>query len=131
MLTICRTYRFEAAHALPLHNGQCRRLHGHSYVLEVSVSGRRQHGGSSSGMVLDYADLDKLVNEHVISLVDHYNLNDVLPEPYQPTTAENIACWAFDTLEPHVALACCDAPIKLTSVRVWETARSWAERRAI
>ena len=36
---IRKRFRFEAAHTLPFHPGKCARMHGHSYRLEVAVSG--------------------------------------------------------------------------------------------
>ena len=65
-----KTYRFEASHVLPKHPGKCSRLHGHSWVLHVSVE-----GGVSpvTGFVMDYADISMLVRPLVESL-DHRHL---------------------------------------------------------
>lgn len=119
-ISICRTYTFEAAHVLPFHNGKCRRLHGHSYRLEVEVSGAVntvQAHDPESGMVMDFAKLDEAVEAQVIRKFDHYVLNDVL-DLYP--TAENIAAWIFDAvlLPPWITME---------RVRVYETARSYAE----
>lgn len=87
-IEITKKFSFEAAHMLPMHDGKCARLHGHSYVLEVTVSGPLQESGSARGMVMDFADLSKVVDEEIVSQWDHQYLNDLVPFD---TTAENLA----------------------------------------
>ena len=119
--TIGKTFRFEAAHQLPNHAGKCAQLHGHSYRVDVQVSGevRPADGSSGEGMVLDFAAL-KDAWKPIEARVDHRCLNDVLPE--MPTTAENIAGWMLAQLRVTVPGVC--------AVRVWETESCWAEARA-
>ena len=74
--------------------------HGHNYVLEVTVRGEVD---PQTGMVLDLKALKKLINEEIVSKVDHKNLNvdvDFL-EGVIPT-AENIAIRIWDILEPKI-----------------------------
>jgi 6-pyruvoyltetrahydropterin/6-carboxytetrahydropterin synthase len=68
---LTKTFRFEASHILPKHPGKCSRLHGHSWVLDVSVEGPVN---PSTGFVMDYADLSSLVMKRVIDLLDHHHL---------------------------------------------------------
>ena len=72
-------FTFELAHALTGHGGLCAHLHGHSYVLDVTVEGtpRREPGGPADGMVIDFADLKRIVRTLV---VDHYDHALVLHE---------------------------------------------------
>jgi 6-pyruvoyltetrahydropterin/6-carboxytetrahydropterin synthase len=86
---------FAAAHRLPRYDGPCFRLHGHNYRMFVAVEGEVD---PQTGMVADFGKLKQLVQEHVLSRVDHRNLNDILENP----TAENIARWAWEALAPHV-----------------------------
>lgn len=72
-VTIEKEFRFEASHVLPKHPGKCARLHGHSWVLRVAVKGLID---PDSGFVLDYAELKKLVNEHVVNKLDHTHLGN-------------------------------------------------------
>ena len=118
---IVTQFEFAAAHSLPNHSGKCRRPHGHNYTLEVGLSGapRPADGSSSEGMVMDFADLRRAVQEQVMARVDHHDLNAALPPEYLPTTAENIALWAWDVLAPSLP--------GLALVRVWETSKSYAE----
>lgn len=61
------------AHALTGHDGPCKHIHGHSYVLSVTVSGKPQSGKDNpkNGMVIDFADLKKIVQEEIIADFDH------------------------------------------------------------
>jgi 6-pyruvoyltetrahydropterin/6-carboxytetrahydropterin synthase len=98
--------RFEAAHDIPGHPGKCARLHGHSYRVEAEFSG---HSLNDLGMLVDFGDLKKVINEF---LPDHVYLNELLPFT---TTAENLARWIFEQLKAR------DLPV--TAVTLWETER--------
>ncbi len=91
-----RTYRFEASHVLPRHPGRCKRLHGHSYRFIVEIDGPIE---PYQGMVLDFGDLDAVVDREVLSRCDHYHLNDFIENP----TAEWISVWIWRALKPHLA----------------------------
>lgn len=75
-------FRFEAAHHLINYNGPCANMHGHSYVLEVSVFGEV----GPDGFVVDFGELKQLVEQHIVSIYDHAYLNRLLHQP----TAENL-----------------------------------------
>jgi 6-pyruvoyltetrahydropterin/6-carboxytetrahydropterin synthase len=85
-----RTFHFDAAHQVTDYNGKCENLHGHTYILTVTITGEKQE----NGMVLDFAILKKIVNEVVLAKLDHKFLNDLFENP----TTENIATYIFDTL---------------------------------
>lgn len=114
--TLTKQFKFEAAHSLPNHDGKCRNLHGHSYVLEVTVSGEKHTSGPKEGMVVDFADISKIVNEHIINKWDHQFLNDVVPFV---TTAENLAEECFKILEIK--------GLQVERIKLWETAKSFVE----
>src|SRR5690349_2411054 len=104
---ITREFTFEAAHHLPGHRGKCRRPHGHSYRLQVSLRGPiiEAPGQSDHGMVMDFEDLKRIVDatilEHLVPSVprgdaaepienggmDHNDLNALTGIR---TTAENL-----------------------------------------
>jgi 6-pyruvoyltetrahydropterin/6-carboxytetrahydropterin synthase len=86
-----RRLTFEAAHRLPHHPGKCRELHGHSYVLWVTVE---RDVDPENGLALDFSDLERTVRHEVVAGVDHRCLNDVLSNP----TAEHIAIWIWRRL---------------------------------
>jgi 6-pyruvoyltetrahydropterin/6-carboxytetrahydropterin synthase len=103
--TVARRYRFEAAHRLPWHPGKCSRVHGHSYILEVRVTGDLDE----RGVVMDFAEVDAVVDKHVLGELDHTDLNDVLDNP----TAELVAAWIGARLSA--------AGMPWSSLRLWET----------
>ena len=88
-------FYFAAAHRLPRYEGPCFRLHGHNYKMFVAVEGEVD---PRTGMIADFGLLKQVVQEHVLARVDHRNLNDILDNP----TAENIARWVWETLQPHL-----------------------------
>lgn len=86
-------FTFAAAHRLMKYNGPCFHLHGHNYTLFVTVSGEPD---AESGLILDFHDLEMIVQSHVLTVLDHRYLNDTIENP----TAEEIIRWIWRTLEP-------------------------------
>src|SRR5262245_18143720 len=88
-----RTYRFEAAHHLPLlpEGHKCRNMHGHSYRLDVVVRGSLD----ARGFVADFAEVDAVVLPLIANL-DHRVLNDV--SGLENPTAELIAAWLLERI---------------------------------
>ena len=72
-LRLTKEFRFEGAHALTGYDGKCRHIHGHSYLLYVTVKGTPSNpdGTPKSGMLIDFTDLKRIVNEHIIDIFDH------------------------------------------------------------
>ncbi|MBC7293148.1 MAG: 6-carboxytetrahydropterin synthase QueD [Thermoleophilia bacterium] len=114
--TITVSTSFAAAHRLPEHEGKCRRLHGHTYMFEVTVEGHPQPSGPSAGMVMDFADLRRVVDEVVVQPLDHSVLNEVLD--FVPTV-EAVAAWAFARLQ--------EAGLPVVRVRLAEGLHSYVE----
>jgi 6-pyruvoyltetrahydropterin/6-carboxytetrahydropterin synthase len=85
--SVNRRFSFEAAHQLPWHPGKCANLHGHSYLLDVTVTGDL----TPDGIVIDFADLKATVTKHVLDDYDHAHLNDFLPNPTAELIAADIA----------------------------------------
>lgn len=81
-VTIVRRYDFEAAHFLPLvpDGHKCKTMHGHSYVVEVHVTGDVQETGPEAGMVVDFGPLDDVARA-LFATWDHRPLNDIFPNP--------------------------------------------------
>lgn len=88
---ITRRLRFEAAHHLPGHPGECAHVHGHSWQAWVTVRGQQQAEGDEAGMVLEMGRLADYFRSDVEPGLDHRHLNDTLPDEFLPPTTENVA----------------------------------------
>ena len=85
--------------------------HGHNYTVDVTVRGPID---SQTGMVIDLAELKRIVGETVVDRFDHADLNaDAVFRGRVPTT-ENIAIAVWDLLVPKLGAD------RLWQVRVWE-----------
>lgn len=87
-----RVFKFEAAHQLPKYEGKCQKFHGHSYHLIVSL---KLPVDAETGLSMDFQEIQKIVNQAVITKVDHQNLNEVLDNP----TSERLVQWIWEQLE--------------------------------
>ena len=129
--SVTRRVHFNAAHRL--HNpampeawnratfGPCNNpnYHGHNYELDVSVEGEIS---PETGYVMDLTELKQLVEELVLSRLDHRNLNvDVPWFAERIPTAENIAVVIWRELRAAL-------PPDLTlRIRLWETPRNYVD----
>ena len=95
-MEIYKDFTFEAAHRLPNvpEGHKCARLHGHSYLVTITISGPV---GADTGWVADFADLSAAFAPLRDQLV-HWYLNDIagLENP----TSEVLAMWIWDRLVP-------------------------------
>lgn len=122
MTTITKIVNFEAAHHLPYHLGKCHSLHGHSYKLEVTVSGNVFDVETpSGGMIMDFADLKDIIERVVVDKYDHSNLNEYFFNP----TAELMVTQIYYDIKSALPIG-----VKLKSCRLWETSTSYAEYSA-
>jgi 6-pyruvoyltetrahydropterin/6-carboxytetrahydropterin synthase len=96
---LTKEYRFEAAHRLPRvpPEHKCFRMHGHSFVLEVTVAGEMDE---QTGWLVDFADITAVVEPLLKSELDHRALNDVagLENP----TSEVLCVWLWRRLAPQL-----------------------------
>jgi 6-pyruvoyltetrahydropterin/6-carboxytetrahydropterin synthase len=105
MVYLTRRYHFSASHRLHSERltddenlrvyGKCNNPHGHghNYVLHVTVAGPVD---PATGMALDLAVLDRVVQEEVIEPFDHAFLNlDVESFRHTVPTTENVCAEIF------------------------------------
>ncbi len=135
---VTKRFTFEMAHALRCHDGLCAHIHGHSYVLDITISGipAEAPGHPKDGMVIDFADLKGMVKplvdryDHALFLherergtvnADEQLFGRVIFTPYQPT-CENILLAIVGELLPQIL-----PEVQLCAARLQETATSWAE----
>lgn len=118
-----KEFEFEAAHHLINYDGPCANVHGHSYKLQVTVSGNINTNDTdyaSDCMVIDFKNLKKIVKEVIIDTHDHANLNTLYDNP----TAEVMVIGMYNNLRE-----CLPLDVRLESVKLWETSTSFAEYR--
>jgi len=111
-MDLYKAFTVEAAHHLPnLPEGhKCRRLHGHSFRIEIHVTGTVD---KKPGWVMDFAEISQYFKP-LFEQLDHHYLNEV-PGLENPTS-ENLAVWIWQRLKP-------DLP-RLSSVVIQETCTS-------
>ncbi len=90
-IKVTKEFTFDSAHHLTKYYGKCEHPHGHTYRLLVTLSGEVQ----DNGLVVDFIILKRIVKKHVLDLLDHKNLNDIIDNP----SSERIALWIWDKLE--------------------------------
>lgn len=109
---------FSSAHQLRGYKGECERLHGHNYKVQVFVIAERLN---EIDIAIDFHELKKLAGE-VIAPLDHVFLNEIFPFTEKNPSSENIAKWIYDSLRKKLN----NDNIHLSSVTVWESETSSA-----
>jgi 6-pyruvoyltetrahydropterin/6-carboxytetrahydropterin synthase len=139
-IRISKLFTLEMGHALLDHDGQCRNIHGHSYKLAVTLRGQPldQPGHPKDGMVMDFTDLKKIVQRHILEHFDHalvlnaatpVEVTSILQQhfektvilPFQPT-CENLLLYFVKKIRESLP-----PTVELYRVRLDETATSFAE----
>ena len=140
IIKITKQFSFEMAHALRNYDGLCRNIHGHSYKMDITLAGQPLHDETSpkNGMVMDFGYLKILVNEEIISLLDHalvlndktddqlvavlkQNYEKIVTVDFQPTT-ENLLNFIASKLKKRLP-----ETVKLCRIRLRETDTSYAD----
>jgi 6-pyruvoyltetrahydropterin/6-carboxytetrahydropterin synthase len=140
IIRVTREFTFETAHVLRGYDGPCRNVHGHSYRLFVTVTGSpvEDPGNPKNGMVIDFTELKKVVMGSIIDKFDHAvvvpsdfdraridmmkkTFGNTVVVDYQPTCENLVADFA------HRLQALLPAGAKLHSLKLFETAKSYAE----
>ncbi|MCB1188704.1 6-carboxytetrahydropterin synthase QueD [bacterium] len=117
--TVYKEVEFAASHFLREYHGKCEHLHGHNYVVRVYVSANELDG---EGIVYDFVKLKQVMNDVFYERFDHKHLNDIPPFDEINPSAENIATWIGEQMGGMLD----DGRVRVTEVRVWETARNGA-----
>ncbi len=95
-MDIFTRFYLEAARRLPNLPPEhpCARLHGHSFQVEIHVSGPLD---PELGWVVDFADIQQAW-QPIHSALDHRTLNEV--EGLANPTSEHLAIWLWQRLKP-------------------------------
>jgi 6-pyruvoyltetrahydropterin/6-carboxytetrahydropterin synthase len=133
MLSISKKFRFEAAHAIFNYNGPCKNIHGHSYILWVSIQGQKD---PETQMLLDFKLLKNIVEDNFVKQVDHaIMLNKNHPESNLFTEYVDKTYWiegepTAENLIEHAAGLIQNAlpkNAKLSKLKLYETESSYVE----
>lgn len=139
-IRLTREFSFEMSHVLRNYDGPCRNVHGHSYRLFVTLSGIPVNDADNpkNGMVMDFTELKSIVLSRIVDQFDHSVVisrdfdrekrgmmenifgNTVVVD-YQPTCENLVADFASRLINEM------PAGIMLHSLRLYETAKSYAE----
>lgn len=131
-MEITRRLEFDAGHRLLRHEGQCRNIHGHRYVVEVTVAADSL---DAVGRVVDFSVIKQRIGGWLTKHWDHAMVveeSDPLLEwldahamkravlPFAPT-AENMARVLLDLAKSLLP------ELRVVRVRVFETPNCWAD----
>lgn len=142
-IRVTKEFSFEMAHVLWNYDGPCKNVHGHSYRLFVTISGMPVNDPENpkNGMVIDFGDLKRIVKKEIIDIYDHAvtvpksfekgkaevfreMFGNAIVVDYQPT-CENLVADFASRIKKLLPLS-----VKLHSLRLYETATSFAEWHA-
>ncbi|MDR0888993.1 MAG: 6-carboxytetrahydropterin synthase QueD [Coriobacteriales bacterium] len=112
MYTLTIKDHFDAAHALVGYPGQCKDLHGHTWQIEVSISGTEL---DDIGILYDFKTLKNDLASILVQY-DHKYLNEVPPFDNMNATAENLSRVIYEQMEKRLPDG-----ISLEEVVVWES----------
>ena len=119
--TIAKHFTFDAAHFLPLvpADHKCHRMHGHTYEVEIIVT-----GPIVNGFVVDYEDIATAWAQ-ISDLVDHRVLNEI-PGLENPST-ENLIAWMFQRIMLGWDQSLDTLRNNLSAIRIKESSTTWCE----
>lgn len=140
IIRVTKEFKFEMGHALLNYDGLCKHIHGHSYMLYVTIKGKpiKDVNAIKNGMVMDFGDLTRIVKDNIVLVYDHsLALNKDVPNKenlmghemfdrlhlldFQPT-CENFVIHFAEIIKPHLPQG-----VELYSIKLYETAKAYAE----
>ena len=146
MISITRSFSWDAAHRVLGHEGKCRHIHGHRYTAEVTVEASKL---DSLGRVIDFSCLKEIIGGWIDKNWDHnvlLHMDDPLMKlwygdnwnevkkmfgdkiPFnmgsKNPTAENLAVCLYEQLHTPNLLP---SDIKIIHIRLWETASCFCD----
>ncbi len=138
VIRITKEFRYEGAHALYGYDGKCRNIHGHSYILYITVKGEpvNDPDNPKNGMIMDFGNLKEIVNRCIIDKFDHAlvvrqdaplaseiasGYENIILVDFQPT-CENLISYFAEVIKGELP-----ENITLHSIRFHETASSYVE----
>lgn len=106
---------FEASHCIEKHKGRCSNPHGHTYTVEVFLTGTELD--KDTGILYDFSALKHILKTFIKKELDHQDLN--ISMKTDKPSAEVIAAFVYGYLTTRIDM--------LEKVRIWEGKNSYAE----
>ena len=96
------------------------KIHGHNYELDITISGKPSQ---ESGFIINISELKKVVNEHVINILDHSQIQEDIEwfKDRQPST-ENLVIFIWNQISSYIK-----DEIKLYKIKLRETPTIYTE----
>lgn len=108
---------FSAAHNLREYKGQCERLHGHNWKVQVVLKAENLN---KLGMVMDFREAKTILGE-IINTFDHAYLNELPAFKVLNPTTENLSQLLYHELKSKLP-----AGVMVGRVTTWESDRCGA-----
>jgi len=115
-VTIKKT--FSAAHSISEIGGKCEALHGHNFLVEVSVAA---DGLNDEGLVVDFRLL-KQWTEEALEPLDHKYLNELAYFKTRNPSSEQIARYLYARIDERTR----QENLRLSRITVWESENACA-----
>ena len=113
MYTVTIKKSFSAAHLLKEIGGKCEELHGHNFLVEVTVSAESL---DNEDLLIDFRVVKRWTNE-VLEQLDHKYLNDIEYFKNCNPSSEQLARFIYERIEEETRLS----RVRLSRVTVWES----------
>jgi 6-pyruvoyltetrahydropterin/6-carboxytetrahydropterin synthase len=110
-VTIKKT--FSAAHILKEIGGKCEDLHGHNFIVEVTVRGKSLN---DEDILIDFRELKRCINE-ILEALDHKYLNEIEVFKGMNPSSERIARYIHDRLKDQMK----SMNLSVSRITVWES----------
>ena len=144
-MIITKEIWFDMGHRVPNHKSKCSNVHWHRYTAFISLEWEIvDEKWSDEWMIIDFSDIKNISKDFIDENLDHwymYYKNDeiwkIISEQYNSRwekmktikvwfipTAENIAKWLFEKLEP-LFIDVYKTNLKLKEIKLYETPTSY------
>lgn len=119
-VAITKVLTFDAAHHIHNYEGKCISLHGHTYRLEITISGYP----NEIGMSIDFGTIKKIYETVLHDKLDHRYLNETLPK--MNPSVENVLVWIWEQVDGYLAETGMKAQgFRLEELKLYETPNSY------
>lgn len=144
-MEITKEIGFDMGHRVPNHSSKCSNVHWHRYTAFITLEWEIiKEVWSDEWMIIDFGDIKNISKWFIDEFLDHwymyYENDDIwkmiawernsrnermktICVPFIPT-AENIAEWLFNKLEP-LFIDRYNTDLKLTQIKLYETPSSF------